>query len=233
MERFNQTLKEEDSQGKDGKDWDKLILANVLFAYREVPHESTGFFPFELLYGRDVRGPLDVLKETWETSPKSDESVLSHVPAMREQLEKMAGLVEKNLAKTQYNQKQWYNHCACQQRFKTGDQVVLLPTTTSKLTARRQGLVKPVGKVNYLVNVHDKQKNKRVFHVNMFKEWCIPSSTAYFAQDDGEMTKFLSGGIARTVVFSLFSGGAVMSVGEATGRLYHSDEQHPREYIIS
>ena len=37
----------------DGKDWDKLI-PYILFAYREVPQESTGFFPFELLYGRDM-----------------------------------------------------------------------------------------------------------------------------------------------------------------------------------
>ena len=82
--------------------------------------------------------------------------------------------------------------------------MVVLPTTTSKLTARWQGpyeVVKPVGKVNYLVNLHDKQKNKRVLHVNMLKEWCIPSSTTYFAQDDeGESDE---GGIVRTVVFSL------------------------------
>ena len=50
-----------------GKDWDKL-LPYLLFAYREVPHESTGFSPFELLYGRSVRGPLDVIKETWVAS---------------------------------------------------------------------------------------------------------------------------------------------------------------------
>jgi len=53
----------------DGKDWDKLILY-VLFAYREVPQESTGFSPFELLYGCDIRGPLDVLKEEWEAIPR-------------------------------------------------------------------------------------------------------------------------------------------------------------------
>ena len=40
-------------------------LPYLLFAYREVPQESTGFSPFELLYGRKVRGPLDVLRETW------------------------------------------------------------------------------------------------------------------------------------------------------------------------
>ena len=50
------------------------------------------------------------------------ECIVSHVLVMRQRLEKMAGLVEKNLTKAQYNQKQWYDHCARQWRFKTGDQ---------------------------------------------------------------------------------------------------------------
>ena len=41
------------------RSWDKL-LPYVLFAYREVSQASTGLSPFELLYGRKVRGPLDV-----------------------------------------------------------------------------------------------------------------------------------------------------------------------------
>ena len=45
-------------------DWDRYLPA-VLFAYREVPQASTGFSPFELLYGRKVRGPIDILKELW------------------------------------------------------------------------------------------------------------------------------------------------------------------------
>ena len=98
VERFNQTLKEmlRKSAAEDGKDWDKLI-PYVLFAYREVPQESTGYSPFELLYGRDVRGPLDVLKEEWESNTKTDESVAAHVLLMRDRMEKMAELVEKNL----------------------------------------------------------------------------------------------------------------------------------------
>ena len=102
VERFNQTLKEmlRKTAQEDGKDWDKLI-PYVLFAYREVPQESTGFSPFELLYGREVRGPLDVLKETWERSPKSDDSVVSHVLVMRERMEEMATLVQNNLEKVQ------------------------------------------------------------------------------------------------------------------------------------
>ena len=47
---------------EEERDWNKLI-PYILFAYREVPQALTGFSPFELVYGQDVRGPLDVLKE--------------------------------------------------------------------------------------------------------------------------------------------------------------------------
>ena len=56
---------------KEGdQDWDMLV-PYVLFAYREVPQTTTGFSPFEILYRRKVRGPLDILKEEWEASGKS------------------------------------------------------------------------------------------------------------------------------------------------------------------
>ena len=105
VERFNQTLKEmlRKSAAEDGKDWDKLI-PYVLFAYREVPQESTGYSPFELLYGRDVRGPLDVLKEEWGLNTKADESIAAHVLLMRERMEKMTDLVEKNLQAAQVSE---------------------------------------------------------------------------------------------------------------------------------
>ena len=40
----------------------------MLFAYSEVPESTTGFSPFELLYGREVRGPSDMLREKWRAS---------------------------------------------------------------------------------------------------------------------------------------------------------------------
>ncbi|XP_069586606.1 uncharacterized protein, partial [Ranitomeya imitator] len=62
-ERFNGTLKQMlrmlvETQGRD---WERY-LPHLLFAYREVPQASTGFSPFELLYGRRVRGPLGLVQ---------------------------------------------------------------------------------------------------------------------------------------------------------------------------
>ena len=83
----------------NGRDWDRW-LPYLLFAYREVPQASTGFSPFELLYGRQVRGPLDVLRETWEgpATPKT-QSILAHVLTMRAKMEEMTEMVQANLEK--------------------------------------------------------------------------------------------------------------------------------------
>ena len=64
VENFNGTLKKmlKCYAQEEPADWDKHI-PYVLFAYREAPHESIGYSPFELLYGRRVRGPLQVMKE--------------------------------------------------------------------------------------------------------------------------------------------------------------------------
>lgn len=57
--------------------WDEYI-PNLLFAYREVPNESTGFSTFELLYSRHIRGLLSVLKEEWEEPSACQNSVLNY-----------------------------------------------------------------------------------------------------------------------------------------------------------
>ena len=96
-ERFNQTLKAmlRKTVNQVGKDWDRLI-PNLLFAYWEVPQASTGFSPFELLYGQKVRGTFRCIKEQWEANKKSNESVV-YILAIQDMLASMADLVEKHM----------------------------------------------------------------------------------------------------------------------------------------
>ena len=111
-----------------------------MFAYREVPQDTTGFSPFELLYGREVRGPLDVLKEVWEADKKSDESVVSLILLVRERMEEMSELVEENVKATQMCQKKWYDQTARERELQPDEEVlVLLPTSSNKLLAQWQG----------------------------------------------------------------------------------------------
>ena len=51
--------------GRGKKNLDRMIPL-LLFACREAIHDSTGFAPFDLVYGRPVRGPLDIIREQWE-----------------------------------------------------------------------------------------------------------------------------------------------------------------------
>ena len=62
----------------EGRNWD-MMLPLVLFAYREVPHTSTGFSPFGLIYGSDVRGQLKLLNEAWTGSTQEDSDILTYV----------------------------------------------------------------------------------------------------------------------------------------------------------
>lgn len=62
---------------KDGKNWDTL-LQYLTFVVREVPQASMGFSLFELLYGRQPRGILDMARETWESQINTSKNVVDH-----------------------------------------------------------------------------------------------------------------------------------------------------------
>lgn len=67
-ERVNRTLKTAIRAyiGNKHTTWDRY-LAQICFALRTAPHESTGQSPSMLLYGRDLDTPLDLI-----TKPNSD-----------------------------------------------------------------------------------------------------------------------------------------------------------------
>ena len=66
LERFHQTLKTmmRSFCYAQQKDWEDGIHM-LLFVARESVQESLRFSPFELVFGREVRGPLKLFKEVW------------------------------------------------------------------------------------------------------------------------------------------------------------------------
>ncbi|XP_016308100.1 angiopoietin-related protein 1b [Sinocyclocheilus anshuiensis] len=65
---------------------------------REVPQASTGFTPFEVLFGRQPRDHLDMAKEAWEQQPAAHRSVIEHVKQMRERIDRLEGRILNSTA---------------------------------------------------------------------------------------------------------------------------------------
>ncbi|XP_040182571.1 uncharacterized protein LOC120915831 [Rana temporaria] len=175
-ERFNGTLKQmltafTESCGQ----WEKF-LPHLLFAYREVPQASTGFSPFELLYGRKVRGPLDLIREHWEgNTGEKGIPVLPYVLEFRDHLRALTESVRESLQAAQKRQKQWYDRGARDRNLEVGQKVLALrPSKKDKLQAAWQGLFKVVERISdttYIVAKCSDERIRRAFHVNMLKPY--------------------------------------------------------------
>ena len=155
------------------KDWDKYLPA-LLFAIREVPKESLGFSPFELLYGRSVRGPMAILRELW-SGEVNDEQVLltyQYVIELREPLEQTCQFASENLEKVQLKQKTYYDKRARSHKFDVGDKVLLLlPTESNKLLLQWKVPYEVVEIVTRMDNRVDVDGVVGLYHANMLKQY--------------------------------------------------------------
>ena len=175
VERWNRTLKSMLKRlcQDQPKQWHRLINP-VLFAYREVPQESTGFSPFQLLYGRSVRGPGTILKELWTKKVNIPEvkSSYEYVTELRERLEDSLKLAQEELEKSQKRYKRHYDRKAKPRRLEVGDRVlILLPTDSNKLLMQWRGpytVESRVGANDYRVKMGSKTKT---YHINMLKKY--------------------------------------------------------------
>ena len=190
VEKFNGTLKKmlKSYAVAEPSSWDRH-LPYVLFAYREVPNETTGFSPFELLYGRQIRGPLAILKEHWEEPENSQESVLCYLLETRERLNQCSKLARVNEREAKSKQKVYYDRKARERKLEVGQKVlVLLPSNTSKLLAQWKGpfeITDKIGDVNYMYKVRVKRNKETIFHVNMLKPW-------FGRQDDSQVSEIVA-----------------------------------------
>ena len=175
VEKFNGTLKNMLKKvcADNPRDWDRYVPA-LLFAYREAPQESLGFSPFELLYGRTVRGPMAILKDLWTDEVKQPEvsTTYQYVLELRQRLEDTLEVARKELEKSASRYKMYYDRKTRPRTFQVGDEVLLLlPTEESKLLMQWQGpykVVDKIGRCDYRIEVKGKVKP---FHANLLKKY--------------------------------------------------------------
>ncbi|XP_065198307.1 uncharacterized protein LOC135829851 [Sycon ciliatum] len=194
VERFNGTLKGmlRRFAADAPRSWDE-VLPYALFAYREVPQASTGFSPFELLYGRHVRGPLDLVRDAWaQPTEELRTTTAQFVLTMRDRLERISTEAGSHLATAQQRQKAYYDRLSRERTFAPGDEVLLLlPASARKMEAVWQGpypIRRKVDKVNYEIDMGPhRTKRYRVFHINLLRRFRRPQLAAFtvpMAEDD-------------------------------------------------
>jgi len=154
------------------REWDRYLPA-ILFAYREVPQASTGFSPFELLYGRTVRGPMQILQQIWtETQDDVTRNTYEYVFELRNRLEETCKLARESLNSAQGNYKHHYDRKARARSFNIGEKVLILThKKDNRLFLEWKGPCKISGKMNaldYVINVNGKNK---IFHINLLRKY--------------------------------------------------------------
>ena len=104
-----------------------------LHAFREVPCASTGFSPFDLMFGRHVRGPLDILQAAWSSDQANLTTAATWVQEMRLRLDDMRTVAWENQHKEQANMQKRYDKGA------TPRVLALLPAGSGKLDTQWHG----------------------------------------------------------------------------------------------
>ena len=137
-------------------DWD-ILLPYLLFSIREIPCVTTGFSPFELLYARQVKGPLSLLKDQWTDSNDSSINVVKYVLDMRNKLSQMQTLARENAEYAYVKQSTWYDKKARDRTFKVGELVLVLRLKkTHNLECSWSGpfpVLKKLNDVNYIIAI--------------------------------------------------------------------------------
>ena len=176
-ERLNGTLKSMLTKitNERPENWD-MMLPCVLFAYREIPHSSTGFSPFELVYGANPRGPMEIIKTLLfkENVDQETRSVYERVVNLREDIMKACQVAKLALDKCGEMSRTRANVNRKLRTFQVGDQVrVLLPSKQNKLQLAWQGpftVTEKISNVDYEIDFKGKRK---IFHINILSAFGI------------------------------------------------------------
>ena len=103
--------------------WDEY-LDFCMMAYRSSIHVSTGHTPFELMFGREMRIPIDVMMGERMEDELPENSYSQFVGDLRRHLVQAYHDVRKNLQAAQRRQKDTFDKGVCHMSYKPGDLVL-------------------------------------------------------------------------------------------------------------
>ncbi|GFU56727.1 retrovirus-related Pol polyprotein from transposon 297 [Trichonephila clavipes] len=175
VERFHRTLKRLlrvlclDA----GSEWDKH-LPSILLALRTVSHESTGYTPSELVYGKNLRTPETLVIEHWMETEEGD-LITEYMFKLINRLKRCQEVAINKMEEMQVKRKTWYDKNAVKREFKDGDLVLVLATSrANKLAVQWIGpgtILNKISETNYLVEIPGRRESSQIYHINMLKPY--------------------------------------------------------------
>ena len=164
------------------KKWDKE-LKYLLFAYRSTPHVVTGYAPFTLMYGRDVRGPLEILQEAWLDGDTEPALVSDWLAVVKAKLGTMSEVVSEKERISKAKMKSYYDKSAKVRHFDPGEMVLVWkPGIHSKFGASWDGpyqVESKVSPVTYKIQVPGSAHKPKILHSNLLKKWCTSGAKVH------------------------------------------------------
>lgn len=124
-ERFNRTLINMlgTLQPNQKQDW-KTYIGPIVHAYNSTKHDTTGFSPYQLIFGREPRLPIDLVFGTKQ--PVMNKKPLhKYIEDLKQKLKNSFELAQKNTGKSQDAQKRNYDLKVRSTFIQPGDKVLV------------------------------------------------------------------------------------------------------------
>ena len=176
IERFNRTLLNllSIAAREDTCNWDSYIPL-LMFAYRTSVQESTGCTPYQLVFGREVRLPIDVMFGLPPHYPPTE--INKYAMGLRLRLDRAYRQFREYMGLQQRRQKVHYDKLCNGKPFKIGDMVWLhcpaVPRGKSpKLHCYWQGpyiIHKVLSDILYQIQHRNNKRKSMVVHFNRLK----------------------------------------------------------------
>jgi len=108
-------------------EWD-MKLPNMLWALRHMENETTGVTPYEVVYGKKGRGPLEVLRDTWsgntQVYPDLQKNNKEYLSMLKNELKICNEVATENAKISQNKYVNSYNMRSKFKSFEKGEQVL-------------------------------------------------------------------------------------------------------------
>ena len=166
-------------------DW-AVQVPYTLFALRQSPNRDTGISPYEMVYGFNVRTPLDALYHCRVEEKEVDLNASEWVDVVQERLDLVRDVASRRMKEAVVQRKK---ACSKIRMFEKGDMRV--PSLCHKLQESWTGpfeVVERLNRVNYKVKESDGKSRVKVVHINNLKlyvarEECVNRLTVVASEE--------------------------------------------------